>query len=255
MGSLKVSESYCDKCHEDFQNKDDFESHIKNLHSKQWNCDKCDFQGSTRVILMNHCKKQPGHIPSKQQRHGQTGVMECYTCRSEFRSYHNLMSHRKEDHPSHKKCRYFLKGECKFSGDECWYLHEDKVEIENGSKSEVCYECRSNFETNFDLMEHKKTKHQKLRPCKKFERGICDRSAEDCWNKHSPKPTKTKSSAWAQPLPNMQKEDFHQDRSTTPPDQTALMEALNMINLKMDTMNSLAQRLQALEGKIFPQLT
>ena len=203
---------------------------------------------------MNHCKRQPGHTPSKQQRLGQTGVLECYTCRSEFRSYHNLMTHRKEDHPSHKKCRYFLKGKCKFSGDECWYLHEDKITIGNGSSSEVCYECRSNFETSFDLMEHKKNKHQKLRPCKKFERGICERSAEECWNKHTSKNTMTgttgpKTSAWSQPLQKVQQEDFHEKRSPTPPDQTALLEALNMINMKMDTMNSLAQRLQALERK------
>ena len=119
MGSLKVTESFCDKCQEDFHTTVDFESHIKKMHSKQWNCDKCSLQASTRIILMNHCKKQPGHTPSNQQRHGQTGVMECYTCRSEFRNYHNLMTHRKEDHPSHKKCRYFLKGECKFSGEDC----------------------------------------------------------------------------------------------------------------------------------------
>ena len=260
METLKVTEINCDKCQEDFQTRVEFESHIKNIHSKQWNCDKCDFQGSTRVILMNHCKKTPGHTPSKQQRQGQTGVLECYTCRSEFRSYHNLMTHRKEVHPSHKKCRYFLKGECKFTGDECWYLHEDKVETDNGSPSEVCYECKSNFETNFDFMEHKKNKHQKLRPCKKFERGICDRTADDCWNKHYSKPTKTnstgqKSSARAQPLQGVQQEDFHQQRPATPPDQTTLMEALNMSNMKMDTINTMAQRLQALEKKIFPQLT
>ena len=77
---------------------------------------------------MNHCKQTKGHQPSNQkQRLGQTGVLECYTCRGEFRSYHNLMTHRKEEHPFHKKCRYYLKGECAYSSDECWYLHEDKV--------------------------------------------------------------------------------------------------------------------------------
>ena len=37
------------------------------------------------------------------------------------------MSHRKEVHPSNKTCRYYIKGECNFSADECWYAHKDKT--------------------------------------------------------------------------------------------------------------------------------
>ena len=97
---------------------------MKTEHSKQWNCDLCDFQASTRQVLMKPCKLTPGHLPS-QQKLGQTGVLECYTCKHEFRNYHDLMTHRKEEHPSHKKCRYFIKGECNFSAEDCWYLHEE----------------------------------------------------------------------------------------------------------------------------------
>ena len=114
-----TNDNYCDICQEDLPTKLDFIKHNKNEHSEQWNCDVCDFQGSTRQILLKHCKVAPGHQPSqtKKQRLGGTGVSECYTCKQEFRSYHALMNHRKEEHPSKKKCRYFAKGECNFSAD------------------------------------------------------------------------------------------------------------------------------------------
>ena len=94
MQSLKVSETLCKICQEVLDNDIDLQRHMKTKHSEQWNCDKCDFQASTREILMKHCKSS-GHNPSKL-RLGQTGVLECYTCRNEFRSFNDLMNHRKE---------------------------------------------------------------------------------------------------------------------------------------------------------------
>ena len=116
---------YCEACQQEFDRHTEYREHNKKYHSKQWNCDNCDFQAETRVSLMNHCKKTAGHKPSRGQR-SKSGVLECYTCKSEFRSYHDLMEHRKEENPSHKTCRYYIKGECFFSPQECWYLHEDK---------------------------------------------------------------------------------------------------------------------------------
>ena len=78
MENLKVSQTFCEQCHVDLVKNVDFLKHMKTEHSKQWNCDLCDFQASTRQVLMKHCKLTPGHLPS-QQRLGQTGVMECYT--------------------------------------------------------------------------------------------------------------------------------------------------------------------------------
>ena len=94
MESLKVTDSYCGKCQEDFLSKVDLQNHMKIKHSLQWNCNQCDFQATTRSILMDHCKMTRGHTPSKQ-RLGESGVVECFTCCSEFRSYHDLMNHRK----------------------------------------------------------------------------------------------------------------------------------------------------------------
>ena len=221
MESLSVSESQCDICQEKCVTKEDLDRHMKNRHSKQWNCDQCDFQASSRSILMNHCKLTKGHQPSKQrQRQGQTGVLECYTCKSEFRNYHDLMEHRKEEHPSHKKCRYFIKGECKFSSHECWYLHEES--------------------DNYNESEHKKKDHhaRNNHPSKATKKGNIT-------------PTPIVSS---QPLSSVWQGDFWQPPPAAAPDQTALMFALNMLNQKLDTISSMTQRLQTLEEKMFPKL-
>ena len=64
---------------------------------------------------------------------------------SELRSYYDLMEHRKEEHPSFKKCRYITKGECMFSSNECWYLHEDPqnlYESESQQKKNVLHAKR-----------------------------------------------------------------------------------------------------------------
>ena len=238
-------EDFCDICQEHFTDNVEYKLHFKKEHSKQWNCDDCDFQSSTRVGLMNHCKVKPGHKPSRGQKSKST-VLECYTCKSEFRSYHNLMEHRKEEHPSHKKCRYFVKGECFFSAEECWYIHEDTTTETNNPQFD-CFDCKNRFKTKHELNEHKTKNHKSDVPCRDFQKGECDRSAEKCKFKHliaihtsSKSPSQ---GAWNKPLSNMQEQNFPQIVPRTPPDQGTLMVALNMIS----------QRLETLEKKMFPQ--
>ena len=60
--------------------------------------------------------KSTGHKPSEK-------IETCYNCQAEFSSYRQLMNHRKLEHPSRKICRYFLKQECVFDDETCWYVH------------------------------------------------------------------------------------------------------------------------------------
>ena len=254
MEKLKVSDLKCDKCQEKFEERGELIRHIKNRHSLQWNCDQCSFQANTRAVLMNHCKQTQGHLPSNQkQRVGQTGVLECYTCKGEFRSYHNLMKHRKEEHPSHKKCRYYLKGECAFSSEECWYLHEDKVDSDNHVSNTAtefqCFVCNNIFISKYDLMKHKRENHPSKIPCTKFQIGACDRSSENCNYDHKLPTTEIKRTspipnAWSQPLHKVQEQDFYQTPPREAPDQVTLVRALNMLN----------QRLQSMEERMFSKL-
>ena len=244
----------CNQCEESFEDNSDLKNHIENEHSKQWNCNDCDFQATTRQILLNHCKQAQGHHPSKRQKQrlGQTGVLECYTCQAEFRNYHDLMSHRKEDHPSNKTCRYYIKGECHFSAEECWYLH--KVKPNSGDSDERNAEfqgfvCKNIFSSKYDLMEHKKKNHPSKILCTKFQKRECKRSSEDCRYLHVLSTSVpgvgsiSSQNAPAQKLSSVWQQDFPQLPPTTAPNQEALIMALNMVN----------QSLQAL-GKIFPRL-
>ena len=250
---MNVSETYCEQCQENFVNNAEFTKHIKSEHSSQWNCNNCDFQASTRTILMNHCKKSPGHQPCTQkQRLGQTGVVECYTCKEEFRSYHDLMNHRKKAHPSKKKCRYYLKGECDFSSEECWYIHENVIKEDSSthqSSDMECYVCKNTFTSKYDLMEHKKKNHPSNILCDKFLQGACKRSAEDCHYKHVSPTTqentkRSEPSNLAQPLPNVWHQGFQQPPTSAAPDQGALVIALQ----------TLSRRLEAIELQMFPKL-
>ena len=162
------------------------------------------------------------------------------------------MCHRKEEHPSHKKCRYFIKGECMFSGEECWYLLEDNPSHNSNNDDEEvykCFVCKNNFSSKHEMLDHKKKEHPSKVTCIKFQKGICDRSAESCRFNHTLSTTQANSTspkpnAWTKPLSSVQKKDFPQPPPTAAPDQAALLEALNR----------LGQRLEAIENRIFPGL-
>ena len=62
---------------------------------------------------------------------------KCYTCDLEFDGYINLMNHRKEIHPSTKKCRNFPGGNC-IHGLGCWYAHEEQLmEVEESEINDI----------------------------------------------------------------------------------------------------------------------
>ena len=110
-------------------NVNSFFGHLKNNHkedepkvTKQYNCNDCSFQGENSLELKRHIQRTM-HTPCEY-------MEECFTCSKEFSSYWLLMNHRKADHPSVKKCRYFLNGECKFNAETCWYKHEVNLKPE-----------------------------------------------------------------------------------------------------------------------------
>ena len=71
------------------------------------------------------------------------------------------MTHRKSEHPSVKKCRYFLNNQCKFSTTTCWYSHQENNE--SGKTVHplnfTCNECEQTFSERNELMKHKKLVH------------------------------------------------------------------------------------------------
>ena len=81
-----------------------------------------------------------------------------------------------------KKCRYFAKGECNFSAEECWYIHGDTSNVDTDDIDDLntfeCFICKNMFSSKYDLMEHKKKHHSNKSLCLKFQKGTCERSAK-----------------------------------------------------------------------------
>ena len=146
------------------------------------------FKSTTSIPLMNHCKEQ-GHQPSKTVQDGPSKLITCNNCQKDFTSYWNLMNHRKQEHPSNRKCRDFAKGECQ-RGDLCWYVHDnvmefDPEEVLHQSEDKVtCYVCKHEFPSKNAMMNHKKRVHPSHIICKNFCLGNCRRSEEQCWYLH-----------------------------------------------------------------------
>ena len=79
------------------------------------------------------------------------------------------MNHRKLEHPSKKICRYFLKQECVFDAESCWYVH--KTENIN-NEGDTCNECGLFFEDRNNFMKHKKNLHvDQVAKCVNFING------------------------------------------------------------------------------------
>ena len=73
------------------------------------------------------------------------------------------------------------------------------------------------FYSKYDLMEHKRVNHK------------------DTQTKNQTIPSPPPN-AWAQPLPGMQKQGFHQTPPPAAPDQGALMDLLQMLNQRLQAM-------------------
>ena len=96
----------------------------------------------------------------------------CYTCDLDVNSYVELMNHRKELHPSNKKCRNLDDGSCKF-GNRCWYVHEKEI-MDTGEAKEPepgkfeCYICGDVSKNRNELKKHRKVTHPtEVKICKR----------------------------------------------------------------------------------------
>ena len=174
MNSHSSSKFPCDDCTEYFGKSLDLEMHKIEKHERkknldEWNCNDCSYQTDTAPALLNHLKLM-GHQPSpniKDKRLVFNDYRECYTCRLGFDGYWNLMTHRKNIHPSNKKCRNFPSGKCTW-GVDCWYVHEEELmevdetfEADSVPKEPIykCYICTIDFKSKDAFMKHRKENH------------------------------------------------------------------------------------------------
>ena len=164
----------------------------------------------------------------------------------EFDGYHNLMNHRKEVHPSNRRCRNYPQS-CTWA-KECWYVHLDEpMDVdpspEPATKSSIfkCNLCGEVIYERGDFMKHKKIKHSEtILPCQNFLRGMCSKTEDSCWFKHSQ--LGQKSSGLNSSTEN---QDYQKaPQNAFPPDQVSkLFQMMNTICMKVEQMEMKFQTL------------
>ena len=138
-GALKVHSrthlaKNCKVCDRRFLTDESLRRHMTLSHSTQeWNCNDCSFQAHTSEELRNHLRLK-GHQPCHNLEDSKSELVTCYTCKKDFLSYWSLMNHRKQEHPSNKTCRYFLKNQC-IHGVNCWYRHDESMDLDSSQNS------------------------------------------------------------------------------------------------------------------------
>ena len=103
----------------------------------------------------------------------------------DFDGYYNLMNHRKNVHPSNKKCRKFPNN-CPH-GNECWYVHSEKESSTQKLSDEFkCEQCDKTISGRRNFMMHKKINHIEIvQPCNLFRSNQCKKNEKTCWFDHN----------------------------------------------------------------------
>ena len=237
-----LTEHFCDLCNRTFETKTSLDYHIRTAHREkkekettQYNCDDCPFQGESGLQLKKHVHIT-GHIPAKYEE-------VCYTCKNVFESYWHLMNHRKNEHPSIKNCRYFLKDMCSFDAVDCWYKHEKKSEANSNIEEHSfdCRECDYKTKSRSELMRHIKTEHKKSVPvCRDYIQGHCDLSESYCWFTHTVHNNKATQEEESSPDDSV----FHEAQKKTRPDPIySLIEMVQKLTLQVEKLEKRTQNL------------
>ena len=190
-----VPKFVCDTCAEELPSKVDLDEHIVDQHKRrvrneEWNCNDCPFQATISSHLMKHLQLT-GHQPNPEIEDRKSLFLDykqCFNCKMEFEGFWNLMNHRKNMHPSNKRCRNFPNN-CTFVLD-CWYVHQETDKV--GEPNDViieeklsCNSCGMEFTAKAGLMKHKKESHPTtVQLCSGFTSGNCSRGEDQCWYKH-----------------------------------------------------------------------
>ena len=182
------TEFKCYICERIFKTKVEMKNHISGFHKDdvEIGCSDCVFEAKEALDLNEHLAIMKHKVSLNRK---DKNYERCYTCDLAVDGYWSLMNHRKEYHPSNKKCKNFANGICQF-GIKCWYVHEeDMMDTDDTLEKKVnkfeCYVCGSSFTTKDEVKKHRKMNHSSLvAVCEKYLKGTCSRSENFCWYKH-----------------------------------------------------------------------
>ena len=176
----------CQVCGKFFEDERDLQEHKNREHyveehpkhsqkqrEEEFNCMECDFQTDSAYRLQKHINLK--HF------------IKCKFCGNLFQGKETLMKHRKSHHPSAvAKCLKFIKGECFFSAENCWWIHT--INSEESSNKSDCYICGKTFQSRTEVMKHRKSMHPSVvKLCEMFKQLNCKYENEACWFLHETK--------------------------------------------------------------------
>ena len=141
----------------------------------EWNCTECSYQTNAEKRLDSHVKD--------------IHRITCFTSQQKFKTFSEMINHRRVNHPINKKCIKFPACE---RGDRCLYRHEGSNETggtqENQESGDIviCRTCKTENKDKNDIMVHRKLEHlSEVKICMNFNEGLnCRKGSDMCWYKH-----------------------------------------------------------------------
>ena len=138
----------CEYCEKGFQERKQIMIHIQCDHSEKVKLCKHFVEG--RCIF-----GEDSWFLHDQSR--QIEKIKCMFCEHSFDSKHELMNHRKKDHPTRvKQCNNEENGNCQHGPRLCWYNHNKKHEVDVHESIQLEQNIQANdmMQKLFDMMEN-----------------------------------------------------------------------------------------------------
>ena len=195
----------CPQCELDFTSQTSLSVHLS-THNKN-NCGTCGTNFWTAQHLEEHLEKQHGaelilcaedkvdrqtkidtHI---EKMHDGKNCYQCEKCDIVFVDKVELDKHTRNEHilKSMSKSRQYNCKDCAFQGVNRIDLrkHTKSTKHQPIENKEECYTCKQEFNSYWNLMNHRKAEHPSNKICRYFRTDECVFNEETCWYKHSKK--------------------------------------------------------------------
>ena len=110
----------CEKCSLELKSPWQLKNHIRDEHGKS---EECFYFKDNRCRFGDRCWKKQ----SMRSNEKQSSSFVCYSCKENFSSLNNLMTHKKKEHLELCKPCSPKDGTCQFEDapEKCWYIHKD----------------------------------------------------------------------------------------------------------------------------------
>ena len=168
-------------------------------------------------------------------------MITCYTCKLKFKTFSDMIKHRREQHPSQRKCKNFPN--CVWK-EKCLYMHVLHRQEEGLAEDSMftCITCKNNFSDKNEMMIHRKIEHvDEVKDCKDIETNNCRKGPQHCWYRHDRLQTNSNSRSTTNNTtraPSYTQQDFPNLPTTTHKN------VVGQVNMEQQQLQMIQQTLQ-----------